>query len=265
MTLLDRLGVSAPIVQAPMAGVSTPLMAARVSQAGALGSIAVGAAGPAEAAAMIAEVRSRTDRPFNVNLFVHATPRRDAAIEATWLDALAPAFRSFDAEPPAALKPAYSSFLDDAPMLAAILAAAPPVVSFHFGLPRADQVAALKQVGCVLVASATTLDEARACQAAGVDAVVAQGWEAGGHRGLFHPDADDSRLDTASLTRLLVRHTDLPIVAAGGIMDGRDIRAAIDLGAVAAQLGTAFIACPESAADAAYRASCAARPPPIRR
>jgi len=254
MTFLDRLGVTAPIIQAPMAGTSTPLMAAEVSNAGALGSIAVGAVDAATATAMIAEVRSLTARAFNVNLFVHATPSRNAAIETAWLKALAPTFRSFDAEPPTALKPAYASFNDDEPIFAALLAAAPPVVSFHFGLPGADRVAALKQAGCLLLASATTLDEALACKAAGMEAVVAQGWEAGGHRGMFDPDADDSRLGMAALTRLLVRDAGLPVVAAGGIMDGAGIRAALDLGAVAAQLGTAFIACPESAADPAYRA-----------
>ena len=254
MTFLQRLGVTAPIIQAPMAGTSTPLLAARVSEAGALGSIAVGAVDAAGATAMIAEVRSLTDRPFNVNLFVHATPRRDAAVEAAWLDALAPTFRSFDAEHPIALKPAYASFNDDEAMFAAVLAAAPPVVSFHFGLPAADRVAALKQTDCLLLATATTLDEALACKAAGMDAVVAQGWEAGGHRGMFDPDANDSRLATTELTRLLVRDSGLPVIAAGGIMDGEGMRAALDLGAVAAQLGTAFVACPESAADAAYRA-----------
>ena len=254
MTFLDRLGVTAPIIQAPMAGTSTPLLAARVSQAGALGSIAVGATDAAGATAMIAEVRALTDRPFNVNLFVHAPPRRDTAVETAWLDALAPTFQSFDAEPPTKLKPAYASFPEDEAMFAALLAAAPPVVSFHFGLPRPDQVAALKQAGCLLLATATTLDEALACQAAGIDAVVAQGWEAGGHRGMFDPDADDSRLTVADLIRRLVRNAGLPVIAAGGIMDGAGIRAALDLGAVAAQLGTAFIACPESAADDAYRA-----------
>ncbi|WP_428149111.1 NAD(P)H-dependent flavin oxidoreductase [Brevundimonas sp.] len=254
MTFLERLGVATPIIQAPMAGTSTPLLAARVSQAGALGSIAVGAVDAAGATAMIREVRSLTDRPFNVNMFVHATPRRDAAIEAGWLDALAPTFRSFGCEPPTALKPAYASFLDDEAMFAALLVAAPPVVSFHFGLPRPDQVVALRQAGSILLATATTLKEARACLAAGMDAVVAQGWEAGGHRGAFGPQAEDRRLGMAALTRVLVRNAGLPVIAAGGIMDGRSIRAVLDLGAVAAQLGTAFIACPESAADADYRA-----------
>jgi len=254
MTFLEQLGVTAPIIQAPMAGTSTPLLAARVSEAGALGSVAVGAVDAAGATAMIGEVRALTSRPFNVNLFVHAPPRANPAIEAAWIDALAPTFRSFGAEPPPVLKPAYASFANDDAMFAAIIAAAPPVVSFHFGLPAADRVAALKQAGCLLIATATNLDEALASKAAGMDAVVAQGWEAGGHRGMFDPDADDTRLGTVALTRILVVQAGLPVIAAGGIMDGQGIRAALDLGAVAAQLGTAFIACPESAADAAYRA-----------
>ena len=254
MTLLERLGLETPIIQAPMAGVSTPRMAAEASNAGALGSIGVGATDAAGATAMIAQVRALTTRAFNVNLFVHATPRADAAVEAAWLGALSPMFRSFQADPPQGLKTIYTSFADDDAMFAAMVATAPPVVSFHFGLPDAARIAALRQAGSVLVASATNLDEALACKAAGMDAVVAQGYEAGGHRGVFDPDGDDSRLGTFALTRVLVQKAGLPVIAAGGIMDGRGIRAALDLGAVAAQLGTAFIACDESAADAAYRA-----------
>jgi len=255
MTFLERLGVDKPIIQAPMAGVSTPLMAAEVSNAGALGSIAVGATDAAGAARMIAETRVLTGRAFNVNLFVHAAPRPDAAVEAAWLAALAPRFEAFGARPPETLRTIYQSFADDDAMLAALISDAPSVVSFHFGLPDAAKVRALKQAGCVLIATATSLDEALACRDAGMDAVVAQGWEAGGHRGIFDPDGDDSRLGTFALTRLLVREAGLPIIAAGGIMDGAGVRAALDLGAVAAQLGTAFIACPESVADAAYRAA----------
>jgi len=255
MSLIDRLGLTAPIIQAPMAGVSTPRMAAAVSNAGALGSIGIGATDADGAGRMIAETRALTDRPFNVNLFVHATPRRDAGIEAAWLQALTPEFAPFDAAPPSELGVIYQSFADDGAMLARLLSDKPAVVSFHFGLPDDARIRALKAAGALLLASATSLDEALACKAAGIDAVVAQGWEAGGHRGMFDPDADDSRLGTLALTRLLVARSGLPVIAAGGIMDGRGVRATLDLGAVAAQLGTAFIACPESAADAAYRAT----------
>ena len=253
MTLLQAIGITLPIVQAPMAGVSTPELAAAVSNAGALGSIGVGATNASGARAMIEDVRARSKQPFNVNLFVHAPDPGDAAREAVWLGALAPMFRGFGAEPPAALRPIYKSLIEDDDMLTMLIDLAPPVVSFHFGVPGADAIAALKSAGCILLATATNLAEAQAVKEAGIDAVVAQGWEAGGHRGMFDPDSPDDRLGTIALTRLLVARSGLPVIAAGGIMDGQGIGAALDLGAVAAQLGTAFIACPESSADQAYR------------
>jgi nitronate monooxygenase len=253
MTLLERLGVSLPIVQAPMAGISTPELAASVSNAGGLGSIGVGATDPAGARALIEGVRARTDRPFNVNLFVHASARRDPAGEAAWLEALAPVFARYGTEPPARLRTLYKSFAEDDEMLAMLTELAPAVVSFHFGLPGAERIAALRSAGCVLLATATSLAEAEAIARAGLDAVVAQGWEAGGHRGVFDPEAADDRLGTMALTRLLVVRSGLPVIAAGAIMDGHAIAAALALGAAAAQLGTAFVACPESGADQAYR------------
>ena len=254
-SLIDRLGLSVPLVQAPMAGVSTPILAAAVAEQGALGSIAVGATDAAGARAMIEETRARTNRAFNVNLFVHARAAADPAKDAAWLDWLAPVFTEFQAKPPTALRTIYKSFADDPDMLATLLELAPPVVSFHFGVPSTEIITALRGRGIVLMATATSLDEARAIEAAGIDAIVAQGIEAGGHRGVFDPVAPDDSLGTAALTRLLVLKTKLPVIAAGGIMDGAGIASALDLGAVAAQLGTAFIACPESAADEAYRAA----------
>lgn len=253
MNPLQRLGITIPIVQAPMAGVSTPEMAAAVSNAGGLGSIAVGATNAAGARAMIEGVRARTAHAFNVNVFVHATPQADVEREQEWMEALRPTFRTFGMEPPGALTTIYQSFADDDEMLKTLVETAPPLVSFHFGIPSEDRIAALRSAGCMLIASATTLAEARLVEAAGLDAVVAQGWEAGGHRGVFDPSALDDQLSVAVLTRLLVTQTSLPVIAAGGIMDGAGIRAALDLGAVAAQLGTAFIACPESSADESYR------------
>jgi len=257
MLLEERLGVALPIIQAPMAGVSTPELAAAVSNAGALGSIGVAAAGAKGACAMIAEVRQRSNRPFNVNVFVHGPASPDRMKEAAWLAAMAPLFQSFGADPPSGLLPIYRSFAEDDEMLAVLLETAPAVVSFHFGLPDQGRIAALKSAGCMLLATATSLDEALAARAAGIDAVVAQGWEAGGHRGMFDPAMSDYRLGTMALTRQLVVQCGLPVIAAGGIMDGQGIRAALELGAVAAQLGTAFIACPESSADAAYREALA--------
>lgn len=244
-----------PLVQAPMAGVSTPALASAVAEQGALGSIGVGANDAAGARAMIEETRARTNRAFNVNLFVHGGATADPVREAVWLDWLSSVFTEFEAKPPTALRTIYKSFADDPDMLAMLLALAPPVVSFHFGLPSTGIITALHDRGIVLMATATSLDEARAIEAAGIDAIVAQGIEAGGHRGVFDPAAHDDALGTVALTRLLVLKTKLPVIAAGGIMDGAGIASSLDLGAVAAQLGTAFIACPESAADEAYRAA----------
>ena len=253
--MLDAFELSMPLIQAPMAGVSTPALAAAVSNAGAMGSIGVGATDAAGAAAMIDAVRAATPRAFNVNLFVHRAPDPDPAREAAWLAALAPLFAEFGAAPPPAIRPIYRSFADDPEMLAMLLDRAPPVVSFHFGLPPAATIAALRARGIMLLATATSLGEARQVAAAGIDGVVAQGIEAGGHRGIFDPEAPDDALGTVALTRLLVREAGVPVVAAGGIMDGAGIAAALALGAVAAQLGTAFVACPESAATDAYRAA----------
>ncbi|MHB9879876.1 NAD(P)H-dependent flavin oxidoreductase [Pacificimonas sp. ICDLI1SI03] len=257
MSLLESIGIPLPIIQAPMAGVSTPQLAAAVSNAGALGSIGVGAAGACRAREMIAGVRALCTRPFNVNVFVHQPMQQNVAREQAWLSAMAPLFDSCGAQPPTALRPIYKSFIEDDEMLAVLIDTAPAIVSFHFGLPDAKRISALKNVGCMLLATATNLDEAIAATKAGIDAVVAQGWEAGGHRGVFDPDASDACLGTMALTRLLVQRCGLPVIAAGGIMDGQGIRAALDLGAMAVQLGTAFVACPESNADTSYREALA--------
>jgi nitronate monooxygenase len=253
--LLKKLGIDLPIIQAPMAGVSSPAMAAAVSNAGALGSIGVGATDAEGARRMISAVRAGSDRALNVNVFCHKPPRANAEIEAAWLVSLQPHFEAFSATPPRQLREIYRSFLEDDAMLRTLLEEKPRVVSFHFGLPALERIQALRDAGILLIASVTNIDEGRRAVASGMDAVVAQGYEAGGHRGVFDPDADDDRLGTLALTRLLVRHLDLPVIAAGGIMDGAGISAALRLGATAAQLGTAFIACPESDADAGYRAA----------
>lgn len=257
MTLLETVGIELPIIQAPMAGVSSPAMAAAVSNAAALGSIAVGATDTEGARKMIAAVRARSTRSFNVNVFCHRPARADADVEAAWLEYLRPHFEQFGANPPVALKEIYRTFVGNDALLAAIVAERPRVVSFHFGLPSVEYVRALREAGIVLLASATNVAEARTAADAGVHAIVAQGYEAGGHRGVFDPDAPDDRLGTLALTRLLVRKLNVPVIAAGGIMDGAGISAALRLGAVAAQLGTAFIACPESDADAGFRAALA--------
>jgi nitronate monooxygenase len=204
---------------------------------------------------MIAVARAKTARPFQVNVFCHRPAVADATREAAWLARLTPEFARYGAKPPNRLTEIYQSFLTDDATLAVLLAERPPIVSFHFGLPDRDRIEALGAAGIVLLATATNLVEGRAIAAAGIDAVVAQGYEAGGHRGVFDPSATDERLPTVTLTRLLVQKLDLPVIAAGGIMDGAGIAASLTLGAAAAQLGTAFVACPESSADAGYRAA----------
>ncbi|MBF5014299.1 NAD(P)H-dependent flavin oxidoreductase [Burkholderia pseudomultivorans] len=252
-TLLRQLGIRFPIVQAPMAGVSTPALAAAVSNAGGLGSLGVGATNADGARKMIRDTRALTDRPFNINVFCHRPARADAAVERAWLDWLAPAFREYGANPPESLSEIYTSFVVDDALQAVLIDEKPAVVSFHFGLPSADVIAALKRAGVTLFATATNLDEARQIAAAGIDAIVAQGIEAGGHRGVFDTTAHDDRLGTFALTRLIVRECALPVIAAGGIMDGDGIAAALALGAQAAQLGTAFVACAETSIDDGYR------------
>jgi nitronate monooxygenase len=257
MTLVEMLAIDLPIIQAPMAGVSSPALAAAVSNAGALGSIGVGATDAQGARRMIAAVRERSKRSLNVNVFCHQPANKDSVAEAAWLEHLRPHFERFGAEPPLRLEEIYRSFVEDDSMLATLLAEKPRVVSFHFGLPSTGRIRALREAGIALLASVTSVAEGRAAAEAGAHAVVAQGYEAGGHRGVFDPDAEDDCLGTLPLTRLLVRQLDVPVIAAGGIMDGAGIAAALRLGASAVQLGTAFIACPESDADAGYRRALA--------
>ena len=257
--LLTLLGIEKPIIQAPMAGTSTPELAAAVSNAGGLGSLGVGAMNADGARKAIHATRALTSKPFNVNVFCHQPAQPDKAADRAWADWLAGAFSQYGATPPAEPREIYTSFLVDRAMQTMLLEERPAVVSFHFGLPSAEVIAGLKQAGVKLLASVTSIDEAKAAQAAGIDALVAQGIEAGGHRGVFDPDVDD-RLGTFALTRLLVRTVDLPVIAAGGIMDGAGIVAVLALGAQAAQLGTAFVASAETAIDEGYRRALLGEP-----
>lgn len=252
-SLTALLGIDHPIIQAPMAGVSTPKLAAAVSNAGGLGSLGIGASTADQARQAIEQTRALTARPFNVNVFCHAPAKRDAEREAAWVRHLEPLFAEFGVTPPASLGEIYKSFVDDEAAFQMLLDTRPPVVSFHFGLPPAERIDALRQAGIRTLACATNPREAAEIERAGVDAIVAQGIEAGGHRGMFDPQAPDERLPTSVLTRMLAQRTALPVIAAGGIMDGQGIKAALDLGAAGVQLGTAFILCPESAANMAYR------------
>ncbi|MBB1498796.1 nitronate monooxygenase family protein [Paracoccus sp. MC1862] len=254
MDIVAQLEMRVPVIQAPMAGVSTPALAAAVSNAGGLGSLGLAAMTGDEAAEAIARTHGLTSRPFGVNLFCHQPQPRDLAAEARWLARLAPHFQRFGATPPATLVPRYPSLLESDELLDSVLTGQPAVVTFHFGLPRPEQIAALRQRGCLLGATATSAREAGLIREAGLDMVVAQGWQAGGHRGIFDPDGPDERLDTLALVRRIAP-LGLPVIAAGEIMDRADTLAALGAGVVAVQCGTAFLRAPEAATSQAHRAA----------
>ena len=253
--LCRALQITFPLIQAPMAGVSTPELAAAVSNAGALGSISLGAANPSQASAMLSRLRQLTAAPVNVNLFCHAPPQRDAERERAWLVRFAPLFAQYGAPLPPALTEIYPTFNAASPLLEPLLEAAPAAVSFHFGLPEQRVIERLKKQNILTLASVTSVEEAHQVAAAGIDFVVAQGFEAGGHRGIFDPDQADAQMNTRTLVEAIHNACELPVIAAGGMMDGSDIAAMMKLGAAGAQLGTAFLLCPESAANAAWRAA----------
>ena len=252
---MDRFGLRIPLVQAPMAGVSTPELAAAVSNAGALGSVALGALTAEAAEQTLQRTRALTQGPIVANVFVHEPPVRDKRVESAFLAALAPHFHAAGVEPPEALTEIYRSFNDDDDMLAVVLAARPAAVSLHFGPGTEARVGALKDAGISLFATATSIAEARLLEERGIDFVVLQHSDAGGHSGRFlrEEDSDDGQ-DLETLVRAAVAALGIPVVAAGGLMDGRDVHRILGAGAAGAQLGTAFAVCPETMAGEAYRA-----------
>jgi nitronate monooxygenase len=242
--LLDRIGIEHPIVQAPMAGAATVELVVAVSEAGGLGSLACALLEPEEIRAQVEEIRSRTSRPFNLNFFCHELPVSDPARAARWRERLA-AYRGelgVGSESPA--MPLLEPF--DGSTCAVVEELAPPVVSFHFGLPADGLLSRVKSAGCLVLSSATTVAEARWLEQKGCDAIVAQGLEAGGHRGMFLAADPTGQVGTLALVPQVVDAVGVPVVAAGGITDARGIVAALALGASAAQMGTAYLLCPES-------------------
>ena len=254
MRLRDLLGTELPIVQAPMAGVQASALAIAVSNAGGLGSLPCAMLGPDAMRDELAKLRGGTAKPFNVNFFCHVPPVPDAAREAAWRAALAPYYREFGIDPdkvPAG--PGRVPFSAEAADL--LEPFRPPVVSFHFGLPSPELVARVRSWGSRILASATTVDEARWLEARGVDAIIAQGLEAGGHRGIFLSDDLTTQVGTLSLVPQVVRAVKVPVIAAGGIADAGGVAAAMALGAAGVQVGTAYLLCPEATTSAVHRAA----------
>jgi nitronate monooxygenase len=248
--LTELLGIAYPIVQAPMASMSTAPLAAAVSAAGGLGSIGAATMPVPTVTAEVAAVRAQTDRPFAVNFFVHHPPRGDEAAAARMIERLERYRQAAGAGefPPLVAPPPFGPA-----MLEAVLALRPPVVSFHFGLPEAAAVTALREAGIRLLGSATSVAEARLLERGGVDAVIAQGIEAGGHRGTFASPFSEGETGTMALVPQIADAVSVPVIAAGGIADGRGIAAALMLGAAGVQMGTAFLGCPETVIDPLYR------------
>ena len=252
--LLDLLGIELPIVQAPMAGATDAAMAVAVSESGGLGSLPCALLTPERARAAIGTIRQRTCRPLNVNFFSHAAPEPDPEREAIWTSRLAPYCTELGIDPSTNMPAPNRAPFDDA-MCDVVEEFEPEVVSFHFGLPELRLLDRVKATGCKVLGSATTVDEARWLAAHGCDAVIAQGYEAGGHRGIFLTDAVDSQPGTMALVPQVVDAVEVPVVAAGGIADGRGIAAAFALGAAGAQIGTAYLRASESTISDLHRAS----------
>jgi nitronate monooxygenase len=245
------VGVELPIIQAPMAGgPDTPALAAAVSNAGGLGSLGCAYLSPAKIEALVAEVARLTSRPFGLNLFVRADEPEDAAARERVL----PVLRDFRRELGLADEPKPAPPPDTfEAQLEAVLRVQPRVFSFTLGIVTREQVAELHGRDIIVVGTATTVEEGDALAEVGVDAVCAQGAEAGGHRGTFLGRFEDALVGTMALVRQLSRRLCVPVIAAGGIMDGKGIRAALELGAAAVQLGTAFMLCPEAGTNAPHR------------
>jgi len=246
------LGIEHPIVQAPMAGANLSQMVIAVSEAGGLGSLPCALLGADDARAELRKIRQGTSKPINVNFFCHRPPRAEEAREAAWRKRLSPYYLELgldpDAPPPRAVRTPF-----DEPMCDVVVEFRPEVVSFHFGLPDKSLLTRVRATGAKILSSATSVDEARWLEDQGCDAIIAQGYEAGGHRGMFLSEDVSRQAGTMALVPQVVDAVKVPVIAAGGIADARGIVAAFALGASAVQLGTAYLFCPEAIISPVYR------------
>ena len=256
VSLRDLLGTELPVIQAPMAGVQGGALAVAVSGAGALGSIPCALLDADAIRREVALVRGRTSAPFSMNFFCHQPPAYDAEREARWRAALAPYYAELGVALDAATTgPTRTPF--DAASAALVEELRPPIVSFHFGLPSPELLARVKRAGALVLSTATTVDEARWLDARGVDAIIAQGAEAGGHRGMFLSSDASAQVGTFALVPQVVRAVQAPVIAAGGIASADGVAAAMALGAAGAQVGTSYLCCPEATTSALHRAALA--------
>ncbi|AMO25121.1 nitronate monooxygenase [Ramlibacter solisilvae] len=254
MSLQQLLAIDLPIIQAPMAGVQGSALAVAVCNAGGLGSLPCAMLGVEAMRKELAAIKAQTSRPYNVNFFCHRLPEPDAGREAAWRAALGPHFGEYGIDPGSIpVGPGRIPFSSEA---AEVLEEfKPPVVSFHFGLPPAELVERVKRWGAKVLSSATTVEEARWLEAHGVDAVIAQGVEAGGHRGMFLSEDISTQVGSFALLPQVARAVKVPVIAAGGIADAKGVAAAMALGAAGVQVGTAFLLCPEAATTPLHRAA----------
>jgi nitronate monooxygenase len=254
MSLQKLLRINIPIIQAPMAGVQDHRLCVAVSNAGGLGSIPCAMLSLDALRNELTAIKAQTSRPYNVNFFCHATPTHDAQREALWRTTLSPYYAEFGIDASTIVGgPGRIPFSAEA---AEILEEfKPPVVSFHFGLPSSDLVQRVKSWGAKIISSATTVAEARWLEAHGADAIIAQGNEAGGHRGMFLADDLTTQIGTFALLPQIVAAVKVPVIAAGGIADASGVASAMQLGAAGVQIGTAYMLCNEATTSAIHRAA----------
>lgn len=253
--MLDTLlGTSLPLIQAPMAGVQGSALAIAVSNAGGLGSLPAAMLSPQALRDELLAIKAGTSRPYNVNFFCHRPPAPDEAREQAWRQRLAPYYAELGLNI-ASIQSGPGRLPFSAEAADVLEAFKPPIVSFHFGLPDAALLARVKGWGAKVLSSATTVQEAIWLQAHGVDAVIAQGLEAGGHRGMFLTQDVDTQVGTMALLPQIVRAVRVPVIASGGIADAQGVRAAMALGASGVQVGTAYLLCPEATTSSLHRAA----------